>query len=209
MTLYFGGKESVAILLLIYVSADILAIVYYRRKADTTLLKQLIPWAAIGIFLGLLVGQHISALFFKRFISGITILCLLLIVYREIRGDEPLKNSLPLLIITGVSAGFTSMIGNAAGPIMFIYFLSLQMPKMRLIGTTTWFFFLCNTTKLPIHIFYWKTMDGPIALTALMAVPVVLITFFIGLKLVHRIPERSFRYGIMAVTAIAAVKLLF
>jgi hypothetical protein len=41
--------------------------------------------------------------------------------------------------------GFTTMIGNAAGPVMAVYLLSMRLPKYSFVGTSAWFFLLVNT----------------------------------------------------------------
>lgn len=40
----------------------------------------------------------------------------------------------------GVLGGFTTMIGNAAGPVMSVYLLSANLPKRSFVGTSAWFF---------------------------------------------------------------------
>lgn len=40
----------------------------------------------------------------------------------------------------GLLGGFTTMIGNAAGPVMSVYLLSMRKEKMEYIGINAWFF---------------------------------------------------------------------
>ena len=50
----------------------------------------------------------------------------------------------------GLVAGFGTMVGNAAGPVMTIYLISRGLRKQEFIGTSAWFFFIVNLSKLPI-----------------------------------------------------------
>ena len=52
----------------------------------------------------------------------------------------------------GLLGGFTTMIGNAAGPVMAIYLQSIRMPKLAFVGTNAWFFLCVNYLKLPLQI---------------------------------------------------------
>ena len=49
--------------------------------------------------------------------------------------------------------GFTTMIGNATGPVMSVYLLSMRKEKMEYIGINTWFFLVVNLLKVPFQIF--------------------------------------------------------
>ena len=46
-------------------------------------------------------------------------------------------------------AGSTTMIANAAGPVMTIYLLACRLPKFEFVGTAAWFFFAINLLKVP------------------------------------------------------------
>ncbi len=51
--------------------------------------------------------------------------------------------------ITGILAGFTTMVANVSGPIMVLYLLALRLPKVAFIGTAAWFFLSLNLLKVP------------------------------------------------------------
>ena len=53
----------------------------------------------------------------------------------------------------GLLGGFTTMIGNAAGPVMSVYLLSMRKEKMEYIGINVWFFLVVNLQKVPFQIF--------------------------------------------------------
>lgn len=101
------------------------------------------------------------------------------------------------------------MIGNAAGPVMSIYFLSMMLPKNSFIGTGAWFFLIINLFKIPFHITIWKTIDLNSFTLDLAMFPAIMIGAFLGIKVVKIIPEKPYRIFIIVTTALAALKLFF
>ncbi len=101
------------------------------------------------------------------------------------------------------------MIGNAAGPIMAVYLLSMMLPKNSFIGTGAWFFLIINLFKIPFHIMVWKTIDINTFTLDLAMFPAIMIGAVLGFKLVKYIPEKPYRIFIIIATALAAIKLFF
>ena len=65
------------------------------------------------------------------------------------------------------------MIGNAAGPVMSVYLLSMRKEKMEYIGINAWFFLVVNLLKVPFQIFAWDNINwGSFSLNLLM-LPVI------------------------------------
>ena len=85
------------------------------------------------------------------------------------------------------------MIGNAEGPIMSIYFLSMGFDKNKFIGTVAWFFLFVNLFKVPMHVFIWKTIDLNILLFDLSLFPFILVGAVTGVWIVKKIPERPYK----------------
>ena len=96
-------------------------------------------------------------------------------------------------IAVGFLGGFITMIGNAAGPIMSIYFLSMGFDKNKFIGTAAWFFLFVNLLKVPMHVFIWKTIDLNILLFDLSLFPFILVGAVTGVWIVKKIPERPYK----------------
>ena len=99
------------------------------------------------------------------------------------------------------------MIGNAAGPVMALYLLSMRLPKNQFIGTAAWFFFIVNLSKVPFHVLAWGTITRHTFLFDVMLIPAVAAGAFLGIWLVRLIPERAYRIFIMASTMAAALLL--
>lgn len=205
----FGEKASTGILLPMLISADILAVMYYNRHADWRIIKKLIPWMIIGVLVGVWVGNDTSEFVFKKLMAVIIIVSVFIMLFLErIKSTEPPKNKL-FSSSMGFLAGFTTMIGNLAGPVANIYFLTMRFPKNEFIGTAAWLFFIINIIKLPFHIFIWKTVSVDSLILNSVLVPAVLFGFFIGVKIVKLISNVNYRRFILIVTAIGGLIMLF
>jgi hypothetical protein len=107
----------------------------------------------------------------------------------------------------GLIAGVTTMLANAAGPVMAVYFLVIGLAKEGFVGTMSWFFLLLNLFKLP---FSWNL--GLIHATSLafnaLFVPLIVAGIFLGRWLVTQIPQKTFDSLVLALAAAAAIRLL-
>ncbi len=205
----FGGKVSAGLLLPMLITGDVMAAQYYKRVAVWRYVWRLIPPAAIGVLLGVWVGDEIDDATFKRIISVIILASVLLLLYLERYPVKPEKVDHPLFAgIVGLLGGFCTMIGNAAGPIMSVFLLSTRLPKNEFIGTAAYFFLLINLFKFPFHFFVWGTITSESTWLNLLAIPCIVIGFWLGIKLVKWIPERAFRYFVLVMTSLVALKLL-
>lgn len=155
----FGGQGSSGILLPMLCLADILGVWYYHRHASWKHLKKLFPWAAVGTIAGTLVGGIIDDNAFKIIMAVVIMLSLILMMWLEKGRNEDIPESKWFAGLTGTAGGFTSMVGNLAGSVMAVYFLSMRLPKNQFIGTTAWFFMVINWFKIPFHVFAWKTIS--------------------------------------------------
>ena len=204
----FGGRPSVGLLLPMLVIADIFAVRFYNRHADWSYIIKLLPWAVIGILIALFLGNNIDDEQFKKLIAILVIVGIILMIYMDIFRQKPeVPHYWWFSATLGLAGGFTSMIGNAAGPIMAIYLLSMQLPKNIYIGTGAWFFFIINVIKIPIHVFAWKTITlQSLSFDLLMTIPII-TGAITGFYLVKLIPEKPFRAFIILSTMASAIVL--
>ena len=155
----FGGKPSTGLMLPLLSFADIFAVSYYNRHANWTYIWRLLPAAVIGVILGVWVGTLVNDQLFKALIGALIVLGLILMIALERRPlSAEITSSWWFGAIFGILGGFSTMIGNAAGPVMAVYLLSTRIPKNSFIGTGAWFFMLINLVKWPFHIFVWGTI---------------------------------------------------
>ena len=205
----FGEKASTGVLLPMLIVADIFAVIYYNRHAQWKYIIKLLPWMVIGVLVGVWVGNDISEVLFKRLMAIIIIASVLILFYTEKRKSSNIPTHIAFSSSAGFLAGFTTMIGNLAGPISNIYFLAIKLPKNEFIGTAAWLFFIINVFKLPFHFFVWKTVTIETLAINSILIPAAILGFFIGVLIVKKISNLNYRRFILIVTAIGALVMLF
>ena len=198
----FGAKSSTGILLILLIMADIFGVRYYHMHADIRQLVKLIPSTIIGIVTGVFVGDQISDEYFQLLLVIVIISGVLMTVIKV-----EIKERKIFSIIVGFLGGFVTMIGNAAGPIMSIYFLSMGFNKNKFIGTAAWFFLFVNLFKVPFHIFIWNTIDLEIFLFDLSLFPLILIGAIIGVWIVKKIPEKPYKIFVIVSVVLSTFNL--
>ena len=191
------------------ICADILAVIYYHRHAQWKYIVKLLPMMIVGVLAGVWLGNDISEIIFKKLMAIIIIGSVILMFLAENRKSTAVPKSKGFSWIMGFLAGFTTMIGNLAGPVANIYFLAIRIPKNEFIGTAAWLFFIINLFKLPFHMFVWKTVNIQTLTLNTALIPAVIAGFIVGVALVKRISNLNYRRFILAVTAIGGMILLF
>ncbi|WP_308993229.1 sulfite exporter TauE/SafE family protein [Mariniflexile litorale] len=205
----FGEKTSTGILLPMLICADIFAVVYYNKHAQWHYIKKLLPAMVIGVLVGVWVGNDISEAIFKRIMAVIIIGSVLIMFYMENRKSNAIPTNKWFSNSTGFLAGFTTMVGNLAGPISDIYFLAMRMPKNEFIGTAAWLFFIINVFKLPFHIFVWNTVSAKTLVLNSVLIPMIILGFFLGAYIVKLISNVNYRRFVFLVTALGGIIMLF
>jgi hypothetical protein len=205
LAIAFGGKSSSGIMLPMLLVADVLGVWYYHRHASFQHLKILFPWAAAGVIAGSLAGNYINDEIFRIIMATTIVVSVVIMVWMELGGKEKIPDSIYFGIIAGFLGGFTSMIGNLAGTVMAVYFLSMRLPKNNFIGTTAWFFLVMNWFKVPFHIWVWHTINQDAWLLALQLIPTIVIGAYFGIVLVKKMSDKFYRWFIVGMTVVAAV----
>ena len=208
LAIAFGGKASSGLMLPMLLVADVFGVWYYHRHASFKHLKILFPWAAAGIIAGSIAGNFISEEIFRVIMVTTIFSSLAIMIWMEMGGREEIPDNILLGIGAGFLGGFTSMIGNLAGTVMAVYFLSMRLPKNNFIGTAAWFFLVINWFKVPFHVWVWHTISGDSWLLALALIPIILAGAYLGILLVKKMNDRTYRWFIVGMTFVAAIVMM-
>lgn len=203
------ARESTGFVLPMLIMADILAIVYWRRHVEWFQLMRLLPWAWLGIFLGYLGMGRISNEELKIFI-GLLVLFLMAVSWIREKSfpDDRIPGHWLFAASLGTVTGATSMMANAAGPVMIIYLMAMGLSKENFIGTSAWFFWIINLSKLPFS--HRLDLINPESLLANLALlPLIVTGGIVGILLVHRISQKIFDRVVKLLAIGAAFYLIF
>jgi len=203
------ARQSTGIILPMLICADVVAVAAYRRHAVWGHLWALFPWVAVGIVTGYFTMGHINDAQVRRSIGAILLVMVALHFWRRQRaGNEPVPHTLWFSALTGVLAGFTTMLANAAGPIMILYMLAVGLPKMEFLGTGAWYFLIINTFKVPFSYRLHLITPASLEFNALL-LPAVIAGALLGRLVVKRINQAWFETLALVLTLVAGVRLLF
>jgi uncharacterized protein len=206
----FGGKPSVGLVLPMLCIADIFAVKYYNRHAKWNYVIKLLPWAFVGILVGTLVGNELPDIWFKRSIALVVLASLGVMIWRDFgMKEQSIPDQWWFAALLGLVAGFATMIGNAAGPIMAVYLLAMHLPRHAYIGTGAWYFMIVNLSKVPFHVAVWGTITWDTLAFNGLLIPAIVVGALAGIWVIKRIPEKPFRFTIIGFTALASFYLFF
>ena len=209
MAMAFGAKESTGVILPMLCMADIIAVAYYKRIADWKVVAKLLPTAILGFFLAIGVDNMIPNGQFRQLMGWTLMLALIVMIWNEIFGKENRwMKKWWYAAIFGLLGGFTTMIGNAAGPVMSVYLLSMRKEKMEYIGINAWFFLVVNLLKVPLQAFVWDNITWDSLQLNLVMLPVIGVGSLIGIRIVKLLPEKIFRRFIQIVTILSVILMI-
>ena len=197
MMLAFPGEEKMSsgAVLPLLIIADVFAVRYYWRFADVKRIRQLLPTVVVGLFLGTIFMRAIDHSQFKIFLA---VLILALVSFEQLRrwrNWNTFPKSKWFAWTMGLLSGFTTLVGNAAGPVMTVYCASQNFNKHDFMGTFAVFFFIINLMKLPLM---GGVVPGLNLITAetlwfnVLILPGLLVGVILGRRLFGIIPERYF-----------------
>ena len=210
MALVIPARKSTGLLLGILILADVFAIIYHRRNAKWGHVLRLLPAAFVGIVAGYFALGRVDDRQLKPIIGGIVLAMLALNYWRtRVKGeDAPIPTQWWFAVALGFTAGLTTMMANAAGPVMVIYLLAMRLPKIEFVGTAAWFFFVVNWLKVPFSAnLNLMTVDS--VKLNLMMMPCIIVGAVAGIFFLKRIPQKVFNTVVQILAVAAAIKLLF
>lgn len=206
------ARGSTGAVLLLLIVGDAFALWAYRHHADLKVLVRLIPAVLAGLVVGGLFLFVASDLLVRRAIGILLLIVVAVTLWRRRRSAvrravERVPHSGRIAAaVYGTLGGFTTMVANAAGPVMSMYFLSIGFPVKTFLGTAAWFFAVVNVGKLPLLASIGIVTADTVVLAALLA-PVVIAAAFGGRVIAGRMNQMVFE-RIVTVTTVAAASYL-
>lgn len=205
----FPGIASTGVVLPMLIVGDLGAVWLFRRHAQWEHVWRTLPPALFGVATGWALMGRLPAGRFGPLIGGIVLVLAALQALRDWRPGlwqrVPLSRGFAWSM--GFVAGVTTMLANAAGPVMGLYLLAVALPKDAFVGTSAWFFLLINLLKVPFSAQLGLITPATLAFNALL-VPVIFGGLFLGRAVVARLPQKGFDSLVLAFAVIAALRLL-
>jgi uncharacterized protein len=205
-----SSKQASGLILPLLIFGDFVAVFAYRKHTQWRFLWRLFPWTALGVFLGYLTMGRISDHTAKVMIGVIILILALMSFARRYLPGQKAEGGLQIhwtvAALIGMVAGFITLIANAAGPLMAIYFVAMRLPKMEYVGTAAVFFMLLNLFKVPFMVDLGLITTQSFGFNLALA-PAVVIGAFSGRWLLMRVNQELFEKLVLALSAIGGILL--
>jgi uncharacterized membrane protein YfcA len=202
--------ESTGIVLPLLICGDIFAVSAYRKHAKWSHILRILPPAFAGICTGYFFMQLIPRQIFGPVIGGIVLMMVALQYVRQFRPAtfEKMPHSREFAWVMGAWSGVTTMMANAAGPVMSLYLLAVNLSKYELVGTGAWFFLIINIVKLPFSQHLGLVNKTSLTLN-LALVPLVFAGILLGRILIRHVPQKIFEQILLLSAGAASLRLIF
>jgi uncharacterized membrane protein YfcA len=207
------ARTSTAAMLLLFIVGDVFALIAYRRHAHWPTLLRLAPAVIAGLLAGFVFLALADDGIVRRAVGVILLLMIAITLWRRWRQDRadappPVHGGLVLSSTYGALGGFTTMVANAGGPVMSMYFLATRAQVQVFLGTSAWFFAIVNLVKVPF-LAGLGLFTPHVLLMDLALAPLVVAGALVGLRIAKRIPQRLFDRLVIVLTVVGAAYLLF
>lgn len=208
-----AARAAVSFMLPLLCFMDIVGAIMYRKSADWSHIRRLLP--------GMLLGILVASIFFVAD-QGVAVSDRLLKLAIGVLGllfsgwylaGRPLPSLFSKTVsnnrgtIFGFGAGFTSTIAHAAGPVMQMYLLPENLQKRAFAGTTVYFFLILNAVKLlPFALLGRFSTDH--FLLNLRFLPIIPLGVICGYILVKIMREKQYTWFIHISLALTSIVLI-
>jgi uncharacterized membrane protein YfcA len=205
----FGAKESVGLVLPLLIAADFMGYWINRHGGSWKKILPMAPPAILGVLVGWYLLAHIDNAAARVTIGWLILGLLAFKLLLDFKRQDflALTEHHGFTWTMGLGAGVTTMLANAAGPVMTIYLLAQRLEKKEHLGVFTRFFLFINLFKVPFSA-QLGIINGPSLLTNLVLLPAVVVGVLMGWQILKRLPQKPFEWVLFILTAFAAVWLI-
>ena len=206
----FGAMPSVGLVLPLLIFADLMGFAINRKGGSWRQIVPMIPSAALGVVAGWWLLHRIDPAIARPVIGWTIILLLafklLLDLKREVFAE--LYRHPVFTWSMGVAAGTTTMLANAAGPVMTVYLLAHRFEKKEYLGVFSRFFLFINLLKIPFSADLGIITEASLK-TNIVLLPGVAVGILLGWVLLRWMSQRVFETVMFALTLAAAVRMVW
>ncbi|MDP6636388.1 MAG: sulfite exporter TauE/SafE family protein [Phycisphaerae bacterium] len=205
---------AVGIMLPILIVADYVAVISWWRKWSVKAVLALLPatvlgialgWAALAVFQRMRIDPKTSAAN-AWLMLGIGVIALgfvALHLLKRVSGrTDAFRPRNWHTVMTGSTAGFTSTLAHAAGPVITMYLLPQKRSKSSYVATTALFFWTANQIKLVPYL-YLNMINTETIGAGLVLLPAIVAGAMLGRFLHHRVGATQFTVIVYALLALA------
>lgn len=194
------------------VFGDLFGLALYQQHANWRLIRRLVPGVLAGFVIVAILFRVLDTVTLARVIGALILVSVVLEIWRLRRGvqlddDTGGHGSRVAAGFFGTLAGMTTMGANAGGAAMTLYLVHMRVPTLAFMGTSTWFFFILNVSKIPFVVALGALTWDSLLLNLWFA-PLIVIGALLGARAFRRMSPAFFVYTALALSGVAACWLL-
>jgi len=210
MALVISPIQAAAILLPILCVMDLIALWRYRGKWVWPELRVLLPASLVGILVGTLLFEYMSAAVIRLVIGIVAITFTLHFwMYRQrSAGEKPTNCPRSFGLLGGSVAGFTSFVAHSGGPPVSMYLLRRPLNRTDFAATAIVFFAVVNYVKL-LPYGWLGQFDAENLYTSAALVILAPIGVEIGAWLHRHVTDRFFFAFVYVMLLVVGAKLVY
>jgi uncharacterized membrane protein YfcA len=205
-----SSKQASGLVLPLLIFGDFVAVFSYRKHTQWHYLWRLFPWTAAGVVLGYFTLGRISDQTARLLVGWIIVTLAALSFWRRyasVNEEKTAEFHWSVGAAIGMTAGFITLIANAAGPLMAIYLIAMRLPKMEYVGTAAVFFMLLNLFKVPFMVDLGLITTTSFGFNLALA-PAVLLGALAGRWLLKHVNQNLFELLVLLLSAIGGILLV-
>jgi uncharacterized membrane protein YfcA len=207
LTLVIPPLQALAILLPILLAQDILTIWAYRKTWSGRVLAVMIPGQILGAAIAWMIAAYVSDAYVRIAVGAIAVFFTVNYWRNRNKPREPQTPPKAAGVFWGTIAGITGFLAHAGQPPFQMYVLPQRLPKEVLVGTLAIFFATSNLLKIYPY-FALGQLNATNVLTALVLLPLALLTNLLGIWLVRRTPVDRYYAAIYILMFIVGLELI-
>jgi len=206
ITLIMGPKQAVAVVAVMMLCTDCLAIYQYWKQWNTRDIVYLAVPCVLGAVFGAMLLDWFSPLMAKRAIGIIGFIYIASELLKYFRQKKVQPPTAFRSISIGIIGGITASLANS-GSIFISTYVAGRLSKQMFVGTLVVVFVGINITKV-VMFSALGILQQKLWLISLSLLPFIIIGAMLGKWVNNRIDEKQFKQWIFLMIGIACLKLL-
>ena len=209
LALLIGPIAAAGVIFPILIVQDAIAVAMYRRTFNRKILATMIPGAALGVCLAYVLASTVPGWSVEIVLGVVSLAFSLQQIKRQLKLSlQPAQDHAGWLgVLSGMGAGFTSMIAHAGTPPFQFYVMPKGLDRDMYVGTSVLFFAATNLMKAPAFLALGQLSVSQLK-TTLIFFPLAMASSWLGVRLVRTIDVRKFNFAITLILLCVSLALV-
>ncbi|MDA3022979.1 MAG: sulfite exporter TauE/SafE family protein [Actinomycetota bacterium] len=194
------------------IAGDFIALALYRQHANWPLIRKLVPGVLLGFVITAIMFIYLDTALLSRLVGLIILVSVVSEIWRQraaVREREgaPSMTNPAAFVFFGTVTGITTLAANSGSAALSMYLVRMRVPMLVFMGTSTWFFFVLNVSKVPFVLALGLITPASL-LANLWFAPALVLGAFAGAFIFRRMSQVVFVRIALALSVVASIWLV-